>query len=294
MANVVNRFKKYITKLDTVYAQSAKTTVHDGDNELVKMGANSGEMLIPKIEMDGLGDYSRTDGYTQGDVSISYESKKCDYDRGRKFTVDSMDNEETEGILFGKLSSEFVRTKVVSELDAYRYAKYASTEGITLTSEDYTTGKQVFEAISKAQTAMDEAEVPRESRVLHITPTLLQLAKNVDLTVSKAVLDGFSEIKEVPQPRFHTAISLKNGKTDDELMGGYKPAVGAFPINFMIVDKGAVIQYVKHRVNKVIPPEENQTSDGYLFFYRAYGIAEVYENKVKGVYCSHSTTAVTE
>ena len=49
--NVVNRFKKYITKLDTVYAQSAKTTVHDGDNELVKMGANAGEMLIPKIEV---------------------------------------------------------------------------------------------------------------------------------------------------------------------------------------------------------------------------------------------------
>ena len=52
----------------------------------------------------------------------------------------------------------------------------------------------------------------------------------------------------------------------------------------MIVEKSAAIQYQKHLVNKVVTPEENQTSDGWKFFYRSYGIADVYENKAKGIY----------
>lgn len=294
MANVVIKFKKYITKLDTVYAQSAKTAILDGDNALVKMGANAGELLIPKITMDGMADYDRNEGYSQGSVAITYETKKCDYDRGRKFDVDAVDNEETAGILFGRLSGEFVRTKSVPELDAYRFAKYASTEGILSSAENFADGKDVLAAISAAQTAMDEEEVPSEDRVLYITPTLHGLAKNVDLTVSKKVLDDFVKVIPVPKSRFHTAIDLMNGRTDDELMGGFKPSVGAFPINFLIVSKSAVLQYSKHIVNKVIDPEANQQSDGYLFFYRSNGIAEVYENKVKGIYLSRSTTAVAE
>jgi len=40
-------------------------------------------------------------------------------------------------------------------------------------------------------------------------------------------------------------------------------------------------------VNKVISPEENQTDDSWLFFYRAYGLADVYENKAAGIYLHH-------
>ena len=46
------------------------------------------------------------------------------------------------------------------------------------------------------------------------------------------------------------------------------------------------IQYVKHTVNKVITPEENQSADAYKFPYRVYGLADVYENKTAGIYLS--------
>ena len=59
MANSITLFKKYIDKLDEVYKQSAKTAVLDGDSALVQMGANTNEIIVPKISMDGLGDYSR-------------------------------------------------------------------------------------------------------------------------------------------------------------------------------------------------------------------------------------------
>lgn len=135
MANSITKFKAYIDKLDTVYQQASATSILDADADTVRMGAKAGEFLIPKMSMDGLADYSRSSGYVKGDVTIAYETKSCNYDRGRKFSVDAMDNEETAGVAFGKLASEFIRTKVVPEMDAFRFAKYASATGILSAAE---------------------------------------------------------------------------------------------------------------------------------------------------------------
>ncbi len=294
MANSITKFKAYIDKLDTVYQQAAATSVLDADTDTVRMGAKAGEFLIPKMSMDGLADYSRSSGYVKGDVTITYETKSCNYDRGRKFSVDAMDNEETAGIAFGKLASEFIRTKVVPEMDAFRFAKYASATGILSAAEATpTAGTAVLTALQTAVNAQDEAEVNVDGKILFITPTLLTLAKNVDTTKSKAILDRFEKIITVPQTKFYTAIDMKDGTSSNETAGGYAGATGGYKINFMIINRDAVIQFGKHTVNKVITPEENQTDDGYMFFYRAYSIAETYENKVKGIYLNRDTTALT-
>lgn len=294
MANSIAKFKKYIDKLDTVYQQASATSILDADADTVRMGATAGEFLIPKISMDGLADYSRSSGYVKGDVTITYETKSCNYDRGRKFSVDAMDNEETAGIAFGKLASEFIRTKVVPEMDAFRFAKYASATGILSAAEATpTAGTAVLTALQIAVNAQDEAEINVDGKILYITPTLLTLAKNVDTTKSKAILDRFEKIITVPQTRFYTAIDMKDGTSSNETAGGYAGATGGYKINFMIINRDAVIQFGKHTVNKVVSPEENQTDDGYMFFYRAYSIAETYENKVKGIYLNRDTTALT-
>ncbi len=294
MANSITKFKAYIDKLDTVYQQASATSILDADADTVRMGAKAGEFLIPKISMDGLADYSRSSGYVKGDVTITYETKSCNYDRGRKFSVDAMDNEETAGIAFGKLASEFIRTKVVPEMDAFRFAKYASATGILSAAEATpTAGTAVLTALQIAVNAQDEAEVNVDGKILFITPTLLTLAKNVDTTKSKAILDRFEKIITVPQTRFYTAIDMKDGTSSNETAGGYAGATGGYKINFMIINRDSVIQFGKHTVNKVVAPEENQTDDGYMFFYRAYSIAETYENKVKGIYLNRDTTALT-
>lgn len=294
MANSITKFKAYIDKLDTVYQQASATSILDADADTVRMGAKAGEFLIPKMSMDGLADYSRSSGYVKGDVTITYETKSCNYDRGRKFSVDAMDNEETAGIAFGKLASEFIRTKVVPEMDAFRFAKYASATGILSAAEATpTAGTAVLTALQTAVNAQDEAEVNVDGKILYITPTLLTLAKNVDTTKSKAILDRFEKIITVPQTRFYTAIDMKDGTSSNETAGGYTGATGGYKINFMIINRDAVIQFGKHTVNKVVSPEENQTDDGYMFFYRAYSIAETYENKVKGIYLNRDTTALT-
>ena len=282
MANNIQLFQKYIALLDEVYKYSAKSAILDGDASLVQAGKNANEIVIPKLSMDGLADYSRNGGYVRGDVTLTYETVKFNYDRGRKFVVDAMDDEETAGIAFGKLSSEFIRTKVVPEMDAFRFATYAGLEGIGKASGTLADGSAVVNALRAAANSMDEAEVPAEQRILFITPTLRGMIDDLDSTKSKEVLGKFSSVVEVPQSRFNTKINLLDGTTGGEEVGGYETT--GSDINFMVVHSPAILQYPKHTVNKIIAPEANQESDGWMFFYRAYGLADAYENKVAGIY----------
>lgn len=287
MANAITLFKKYIDLLDEVYKNSAKSSVLDGDATLVQMGANANEIIIPKMSMDGLGDYSRNGGYKDGSVTLTNETVKFNYDRGRKFTVDAMDNEETTGVAFGKLASEFIRTKVVPEMDAFRFATYSGLSGISTATGTLSTGSDVLTALITATSKMDEDEVPEEERILFITPTLENSVMALDTTKSREVLGRFSQIVRVPQTRFYTSIDLKTGGSGEEVGGYVKTPTDGKDINFMIIHKPAILQYPKHTVNKVIAPEQNQTSDGYMFFYRAYQLADAYDNKVAGIYCHH-------
>lgn len=282
MANNIQLFQKYIALLDEVYKQASKSSILDGDASLVQAGRNTNEIIIPKMTLDGLADYSRNSGYVKGDVTLTYETVKFNYDRGRKFVVDAMDDEETAGIAFGKLSSEFIRTKVVPEMDAFRFATYASLLGIGKATGTLADGAAVITALRAAANKMDEDEVPSEQRVLFITPTLRGMIDDLDTSKSKEVLGKFSSVVEVPQSRFNTQIELLDGTTPSEEAGGFN-ATGS-DINFMVVHTPAILQYPKHTVNKIITPEANQDSDGWMFFYRAYGLADAYENKVAGIY----------
>ena len=289
MANSIALFKKYIDKLDEVYKQSSLTADLDADSTLVQAGANANEIIIPKLSMDGLGDYDRNSGYVQGDVTLTNETVKFNYERGRKFGVDRMDNAETAGVAFGRLGAEFTRTKATPELDAFTFAQIAGTTGISkATAGTYSTGADWLNALVTAESKMDNDEVPTEGRILYITPDGYNAIHAVDTNKSREVLASFSKIVKVPQTRFYTAIALYDGTTSGEEAGGYvKDSTNGKDINFLIVQKDAVIKYPRILVNKVVSPDDNQQDDKWLFFYRAYGLVDVYDNKVAGIYLSN-------
>lgn len=285
MANNIQAAKKYLPVLDEIYKLNSLTAVLDGNPELAREGANAGELLIAKLSMQGLADYNRNTGYVDGDVTLEWETIKADYDRGRMFSVDNVDNQDSADVAFGQLANEFIRTKVTPELDATRFAKYAQTSGVGKASGALDDGAKVIAAIRKAVTTMDEAEVPAEGRILFITPTLKGLVDDLDTNKSREVLKKFAEIKEVPQSRFYTQITLTPNAA-----GGYtKTATTGKEINFMIVHPTATVQFPKHIAPKVVTPEQNQNADAYKFGYRIVGIAKVKENKVSGIYVHEGT-----
>ena len=284
MANNIALAKVYTNLLDEVYQQSALTAVLESDATLARQGANANEIVIPKLSMDGLADYNRNSGYVNGDVELTWETAKFNYERGRAFTVDDMDNEETQNIAFGRLAGEFIRTKVVPELDAFRFATYASTVGAGIAEGALATGADVIAALRTATSAMDEAEVPMEDRHLFITPTLLGLVEDLDTNKSREVLARFASITKVPQTRFYSAIELLDGKTGGEEKGGFKKASGAVELNFEVIHKPATLQFTKHAVPKIIAPAQNPDADAWKYGYRNYGLCDVYENKTAGIY----------
>lgn len=251
----------------------------DGPNDLAQEGANANEILIPKMSMNGLADYDKQTGYALGDVTLDYETKKCDYDRGRMFTVDAMDNIESAGIAFGRLSGEFLRTQVVPELDTWRLAKYAGyASGNNVATGAIADGKAGIAAIRAGKTAIKNAEAKTETCCLFISTTLKGMIDDLDTTASKKAMEDWAGVIEVPASRFFDKVTLtKTGA------GGFA-TTGGKAIDFLIVDKNAAIQYQKHTVSKIITPEQNQTADAWKFGYRTVGIAEAQDNKKVAIY----------
>ena len=290
MANNIALFQAYLPILDEVYKNASLTSVLDGAPELAQPSMNANELVIQKLKMSGLADYSRNSGYVGGDVTLTNETVKCNFDRGRMFIVDALDDAETAAIAFGRLSGEFIRTHVVPELDAFRFATYASASGVGAKTGTLTTGKSVVEALRAAHAAMDDAEVPLENRILFITSALKGVVDDMDTTASRAAMELASQIIVVPQSRFYTKIKQYDGTTSGETDGGYAKDAEGQNINFMLIHPEAVIQFQKHAMPKVISPEQNPDADAWKFGYRNVGIADVYENKTAGIYC-HSVAA---
>lgn len=295
MANNIALSKNYITILDAVYKRTSLSAVLDSDASVAQQGNKANEIVIPKLSMDGLADYSRNGGYVNGDVTLTHETVKFNYDRGRKFSIDYIDNEESAEVPFMNLASEFMRTKVVPEKDAFTFATLAGIDGISKisTGASLADGADVMVALKAGADKMDEDEVPEENRILFITPTNLSAVKAMDTTKSREILDAFSQIVKVPQGRFYTAIDLYDGvdhsgsSGKNETAGGYVKAASGKDINFMIIHKPAVLKFNKRSASSIITPENNADADAYIQKFREYGLVDAYENKLAGIYLHH-------
>ena len=291
MTNSISLANKFLPLLDEIYKAASLTAAMDALTKPVEFGA-ANEVKVFKTSVVGLGTYSRATGYPAGDVTGTWETMQLTASRGRAFSIDRMDDEESLGQAFGTLVGEFIRTQVAPEVDAYRFAKYASWSGISTTSEAALgTAAAVLAAFDAAMTQMDNDEVPAEGRILYISSNLYSLLKaSISRTLGNetsadrrvVALDGV-RVVPVPQSRFYTQVTLDAGSASNA--GGYsKTASTGRDINFLLVHPSAVLQPTKLALPKIFSPDENQTADAWLFQFRLYHDAFVYENKVDGIY----------
>ena len=282
--------QKFQPILDEIYKASSLTARMDAKTKPVNF-AGANVVQVFKTDPIGLGKYDRVSGYPAGQVVGSWETLTLATERGRSFVIDRMDDEETLGMAFGTLAGEFIRTKVVPEVDAYRFSKYASTASINAATPGTLDANGIIKALDDAKLELDKDEVPSEGRLLYISDNCLNLLEGkvsrflgnenaVDKRVTK--YSGM-EVIMVPQTRFYKGITLDDGATVDA--GGYSKTVSTGKdINFMIIHPTAVLQVAKHDSLKVFTPEQNQTTDGWLMQYRLYHDAFVYANKLNGIY----------
>jgi len=289
---------KYQPILDEVYKNASLTAFMDAKTKPVNFGG-AAAVNVFKTSMVGLGDYARSTGYPVGDVTGAWETLTLSKERGRAFSIDRMDDEETLGMAFGTLAGEFIRTQVAPELDAYRFSTYASTTGIqeVATPAALDTGAKVLAAFDVAMGKLDEKEVPAEGRKLFISSSCYNLLKgqltrtlSTETSADRRVfeIDGV-EVIPVPQTRFYKGITLVDGSS--AATGGYSKTENTGKnINFLLLHPSAVLQVTKLDSLKVFSPEVNQAADAWLIQYRIYHDAFVYANKKEGIY-SHIATS---
>ncbi|MBX3004564.1 MAG: hypothetical protein KF821_01905 [Anaerolineales bacterium] len=275
--------------LDEIYKRESLTADLDALTKPVDFGG-ANEVKIFKTSMVGLGNYGRNTGYPVGDVTGAWETIQLTKERGREFNVDRMDNEETLGMAFGSLAGEFMRTQVVPEVDATRFAIWADGAGQEVDTPEVLNKDTVLAAIDAANEALDAAEVPQEGRLLYASDSVWNMLKGAvtrSLGNEQAAdrrlttLDGVP-IRMVPQTRFKTAITLNPGSSSSA--GGFAPAVGAQDINFLLLHRTARDQATKLAIPKIFDPDTNQDMDAWKFQFRLYHDAWVYDNKATGIY----------
>lgn len=299
MPNSISLAEKYLPILDDVYKQAAKSSILDvTDNNRIRFrGANKVEIF--KTSMDGLADYSRSNGYVNGSVTAGWEDYTLQKDRGTSFMVDSMDDEETMGLAFGTLAGEFIRTRVVPELDAYRFAAISGTSNVgTATAADITVGTTDVPAlVDTGIQSMTDLEVPLEGRLLFISETAYN---GLQTKITRTVMNGERGISSVietyegmriirvPQSRFMDTITLNDGTSKF----GYTVPATAKKLNFMIIHPSAILQVTKHEIPRIFSPQINQSANAWKFDYRIYHDVFVLDQKVKGVYVHAGSTAI--
>ena len=291
MANSIELASKFLPVIDDIYkAESATTAL---DTQTMDFGGVN-EVKVLKVSTTGLGDYSRSAGYPKGDVTAAWETMKLTEERGKEISVDRMDNEETLGMVFGAVTGNFMREQVIPELDAYRFAKYAGTAGISSATAAALTKDNIISAIDEATATMDGNEVPQEGRILYVNSDL-KAALNSALARQwssdgevNTVLSGYNGMKiiYVPKTRFYTKITLNDGSS---AWGYAKDGTDGKAINFMMVHPSAVVQTKKFSLPKIFTPDENQKTDAWLFQFRLYHDCFVYDNKKSGIYLHANT-----
>jgi hypothetical protein len=268
--------------------------------QVIYSGGNT--IKIPKISMDGLGNYDRDAGYVQGGVTLAYETLTMGQDRGRKFQLDRNDVDETNFVASAaNVMTQFQRTKVIPEVDAYRYSKLATLAIAAGNTGTYTPATatilgQLLADIATVQDIIGESEQLIVT-MSYATATILsqadKITKMLDVVdfaqggVNTKVqsLDG-TPIKRVPSARLKTAYTFNDGKTTGQTVGGFVAAGGALTINWLISARRAPIAISKTDRMKIFDPDTNQNADSWLLEYRKYHELWTPDNKLTSVFVS--------
>ena len=294
----------FMNKLDKVAVQEAVTGWMDANAGQVIYNGGA-EVKIPKMTVQGLGDYDRDEGYQQGGVTLEYETRKMTQDRGRKFQLDPVDiNENNFVTTAAAVMGEFQRTYVVPEIDAYRLSNIATnaikakvagmvTYGYTPGATGTSALRKVKEGIKAVRDAGYNGPLVGHATSDFIIELELELAGKITTVtfakggINTAVpsIDGVPIIS-TPSNRMYTAITIYDGKTEGQEQGGYVKGATAKDMNFMVLPRTTPIAVTKQDIMRIFDPTINQKLNAWQMDYRRFHDIWVLDNKLNSIYLS--------
>ncbi len=298
-ANVLSYAEIFQAGLDQQFLEISTTTWMEANSNLVRYnGGNT--VQIPKLTVEGLGTYSRSGGFPDGAATLVWEPRTLTQDRGKEFNLDAQDNDETAFAANAPIIlSEFQRTKVVPEVDAYRYSKVFALSNQALKTAAYTPVvatifSQLKSDVKDIQDAIGESE-PLVIAISYNAADILDRSTEFDRAVQMIdldmggimtkvrALDGIPLVR-VPSARFKSAFTFS-------ATNGFTPSAVAMGLNWVICARNALIAVVKTDKVRIFSPDVNQGMDAWKIQVRKYHDLWILDNAFDSIKVSYTAIA---
>ena len=296
--NLNNISVKMTDVLDKAVAEKPVTGFL-ADNTLRGKFVGAKTVMIPEMNVSGLGNYDRDTGFVNGTVSVSATPFTLAMDRGRSFQLDREDHDES-GVadLAGQILGEFVRTQVVPEVDAYVLSKLA---GYAVTKNQTVTGTPATEALKMLQKSIAAAQNAigyDEELVAFVDGTMWQALQSSSDLSRMLVTSDFRKgelntrvnsyngvaILPVPDSRMKTAYTFNDGTTEGQEDGGFVPTDSAKSIGLLLIPRRAASLIKKTEQVRCFDPAHNLQADAWKMDYRLYYDVVLKNSLAKGIY----------
>lgn len=295
MANTIDYASIFQAQLDEqMIPEMTSRAMEANAGQVQYTGGHSIKVL--KMTLEGLGTYNRSTGFPSGDITTAWETFTFSMDRGKEFTLDAVDNEESFVDVAGQVMAQFQREKVAPEVDAYRYSKIfayalASNKISRYTAVSDTIFEELVGDIRTIQDLIGEMEpltIYMSFAAASVLDAADKITKRLDvsnftaggITTKTRSLDGIPIIR-VPSIRFKSAYTFS--ATD-----GFSAATSASDINWIICANRAVLGIVKQDKVRTFSPEVNQSADAWKMQYRKYHDLFILDNKMSGIWVNHA------
>lgn len=300
--NTIEYASVFQSELDKQMLDGATSGWMEPNAALVKYNGGN-EIKVPSILMDGLADYDREKGFVQGSVSLNWQTHQLTQDRGRTFSLDANDVDETNfAATAGMVMGEFQRTQVVPEVDAYRYSTISAlaVDG-SRASGGYTVAENTILDKLLYDIALVQDEIGEGEQLVLTLPipiaTLLdnntKIQKRIDVIEFKhgevslkvKALDGHP-IMRVPSARLKTEYLFRDGTTAGQEKGGFEATANAKSINWLVTARTAPLAISKTDMPRIFDPNTNQNAHAWKIDYRKYHDLWIPKNKLAGVFAN--------
>jgi hypothetical protein len=302
--NTIELAETMTAELEKSLLQKAVTGVFsDGGLKAKFMG--NGIVILPEVNMSAMGDYDRDTGFAKGAITLSRTPFQLTQDRGRSFQLDSQDADESGiGNLAGQVMSEFVRTKVVPEMDAYVLSKIVGfaaaqdghVEAVTGAVDANTIFSKLMSHMIEVQDAAgydQELICFVDSKVYAALQSSNEVARQLVVTDFKGgeittKVQSYNGMPIIPvtSARMKSAYTFRDGSTGGQEDGGFAPASGAKNVGFIIMPKKAANLVKKTEKVRIFEPSKNLDMDAWKMDYRLYYdvfIRNIYKDTIRAL-----------
>lgn len=259
-------------------------------------GGNAVKVAIPDVL--GISDYNRQAGYNTVGYNLTWQTMTMQKDRVIPIEIDEMDDEESkrQAVLGAMSDSAILATE---EMDQFALGTIGGNTSVSIASSTsaLSTGADVEKAIALGEASQINAKGRLKDCILYISATNYMLLKDqkayrfIKTETVDSTFETYDGMKVVICPDTWLTVGIEFNSTTGFIQAKTYNSTKHQYIDFMIVNKKAVVKPVKLYDNKFIDWKANQNSRANKIILNWYYGCFVLDRYVKAIYIKKQAEA---